>query len=358
MQKKILWLCLPILLILLYRVSVPVKKSSNTSLSLIPSPTHVATHALQQSIFVPYWAPSMKTGISQYAAYYYFGIQPTKEGYIADDLGLQNISLVNTVVEKQKKLVIRMLDASVTEVILQDKTAQQTFSTDLKRILTQHAFSGIVFDIEVPFTLQANKKEQITQFVQLMCTAIKSNYKTCGVLIYGDFLYRKRPYDLAELSKAGDTILLMAYDFHKAAGEPGPNFPFDRRSSKSEGGFDYEYDFKEMIADISTLVPKDKIEVVFGMFGYDWTLNEQGSPLKTAKALSVQEIQSFILNHKAQITKQSQLTQSKEKNIEYVDDEGKKHIIWYEDDESVAVKTKYLLEAGIWQVSFWASSYF
>lgn len=324
----------------------------------MPSPTHTPPHALQQSIFVPYWAPSIKTGASQYSTYYYFGIQPTKEGHIADDLGLQNISLVNAVAEKQKKLVIRMLDASVTEAILQDKTAQQTFSTELKRIVTQYAFSGIVFDIEVPFTLQANKKEQITQFVQLMCTAIKSNYKTCGVLIYGDFSYRNRPYDLEKLGKAGDTILLMAYDFHKAAGEPGPNFPLDRRNAKSEGGSDYEYDFKEMVKDVSELVPKDKIEVVFGMYGYDWTLNEQGTPLRIAKALSVREIQSFILDHKAQITKQSQLAQSKEKNIEYTDDEGKKHIIWYEDEESVAVKTTYLLEEGIWQVSFWASSYF
>ncbi len=48
----------------------------------------------------------------------------------------------------------------------------------------------------------------------------------------------------------------------------------------------------------------------------------------------------------------------KEKYIQYTDSEGRPHIIWYEDEESSQIKTTYLLERGIYQVSFWAQSYF
>jgi spore germination protein YaaH len=184
------------------------------------------------------------------------------------------------------------------------------------------------------------------------------------MLIYGDFQYRNRPYDLKILGKIADKILLMAYDFHKSGGEPGPNFPFDSGSQHSPSlrarpsNINYGYDFKTMISDVLSVVPKEKIEVVFGMYGYDWTLNEQGTPLKGAKALSLNEIRALISNDKFQIVNQSQITNSKEKSIDYTDSEGQKHIVWYEDEESADIKIKYLQGQGISQVSFWALSYF
>ena len=320
-------------------------------------PQKNVSHPFKESIFVPYWASGIDD-VTPYDSYYYFGIVPTKEGKIEDEVGYQKMNLVATIPEKQKKMVLRMLDSTVTEILLQDKTAQKTLVSEMRNVLSKNAFSGLILDIEVPFTLKADKKGQITNFVQLICTAVKLDYKTCGILIYGDFSFRNRPYDLKALGDAADTILLMAYDFHKPEGEPGPNFPFARQSLGEGESFDYGYDFKQMISDVVSVVPKDKIEVVFGMYGYDWTMNEQGTPLKAAKALTLKEIQAQISNHKFQITNQSQISNSKEKNIQYVDEEGRKHIIWYEDEESAAVKTKYLQSQGIWQISFWALSYF
>jgi len=251
-----------------------------------------------------------------------------------------------------------MLDASVTDVLLVDANAQKRLLANIDTILEQYNFSGIILDLEVSFSFQSKKKGQISQFVQQICTGIKSNYKTCDVLVYGDFSYRGRPYDLGALGQVADKIILMAYDFHKAAGEPGPNYSFNEREK-------YGYDFKQMIADAIAYVPKEKIEVVFGMFGYDWTMNEQGKPLKSAQALSLNEINlvtrnlKLITQEKLQVSSYKlQINSAKEKYIEYVDIEGRSHIIWYEDEESAAVKTEYLQQHGVSQVSFWAHSYF
>jgi len=94
------------------------------------------------------------------------------------------------------------------------------------------------------------------------------------------------------------------------------------------------------------------------MYGYDWTLNEQGTPLKSAKVLTLKEIQA--LNSKMLHVTSYMLhgNNAREKNIQYVDAEGQKHIIWYEDEESAQIKTNYLQEQGISKVSYWAYGYY
>lgn len=328
------------------------KKSPISPVKLISTPS-IPKEKYTESVFVPYWVSGSLSNVS-YDTFYYFGIQPTSDGVIDNDQGLRNMSIIQDIPMEKKKLVLRMLDPSVTEVLLENEDAQKTLISEVGKLLQQSHFSGLVLDVEVPFTLQANKQNQITQFVQQMCTDLKSDYKTCSMLIYGDFSFRKRPYDLKKLSLHVDKILLMAYDFHKAGGEPGPNFPLDRQSPKGEGGFDYGYDFKQMISDTVSLVPKEKIEVVFGMYGYDWTLNSQGNPLKTATALSLANINSKIVKEDLPILSNI----NKEKNIRYSDSDGYNHTIWYEDEESVEVKTQYLQSQGIGKTSYWAYGYY
>jgi len=340
------------------------------SKSQISKPAPATNYSIRttplKSVFVPYWSGEINEKDTRYTTYYYFGIRPTREGKIYEDEGLKQITLVENIPNKNKELVLRMLDASVTEIILKNKDIQKTLISEVQNILVKKSFSGLILDIEIPFTLQANKQNQITQFVQQMCTVIKANYKSCDMLVYGDFSYRKRPYDLKKLGQYADKILLMAYDFHKSGGEPGPNFPFDSGSASSPSlrasplTINYGYDFKQMISDAISLVPKEKIEVVFGMYGYDWTLNEQGTPLKSAKALTLKEIQALNSNSKMLYVTSYVLhgNDAREKNIQYVDAEGQKHIIWYEDEESAQIKTNYLQEQGISKVSYWAYGYY
>lgn len=349
MQKKLLFiLVLALLIAAAHMIPPSIKNEGGKIVNPTAVPKKIQSITLKKSIFVPYWSSLSQDTGSQYDSYYYFGIVPMKDGAIENEVGLQNKTIVNAIPEKQKKLVVRMLDTQVNEALLSEKAAQNTFISQTREILTKNAFSGLILDIEIPFTLQADKKEQITKFVQLICTSVKEDYKTCGVLVYGDFLYRNRPYDLQSLSKVSDTLLFMAYDLNKPGGEPGPNFNFQEKQK-------YGYDFKTMIRDVLVLVPKNKIEVVFGMYGYDWTLNEQGTPLKSAKPLSVSQIKAFISHQSNLIITQNE---AKEKKVSYTDSEGKQHVLWYEDEESANVKTKYLIEQGIGRVSFWAQSYF
>lgn len=318
-----------------------------------PYPSQSPLTRTRFSIFVPYWISEMERD-KAYDSYYYFGIEPTRDGFVKDPYEKKREELMRNIPPAKRQIVLRMLDQDLNAAILKDTQVQRNLSKELNVFLDENEYQGVLIDLEVSFTLREQTQNEITQFVHNLCTGIKDNYKSCSMLIYGDLSYRKRPYNLKELGRIVDTIYIMTYDFHKAGGEPGPNFPLSRRSVTGGGSeVDYGYDFKQMVSDFVALVPREKLEVVFGMYGYDWVLNEQGSPLKTATAISLNEIE-HTLGRRYPVKKNDAL----EKSIEYIDEQGRRHIVWYEDEESVQVKTEYLLKQGVGRISFWAYSYF
>ena len=120
----------------------------------------------------------------------------------------------------------------------------------------------------------------------------------------------------------------MAYDFHKSIGEPGPNFPS-------------EY-FDEFI----NKIPSNKLTIIFGMYGYDWIVDDKDRPIKPAQSLTLNQIKSKHSNY------------CNEERCEFVDENKRRHIIWYENEESVSKKIKYLKSRGVGSFAYWAAGYF
>jgi spore germination protein len=194
--------------------------------------------------------------------------------------------------------------------------------------------------------------KQINNFSNELYQKLKKENTKYAIAIYGDVFYRMRPYDVLDLSKNSDEIMIMAYDFHKSIGEPGPNFPLNKKEI-------YNYDFKKMIDDFLRYVSKDKISVIFGLYGYDWIVDEKGRPIKSANALSYNEIKNKYLNNcsrpKCKIFVDNVSTENR---VELVNNDSKKHIIWFEDERSVNEKINYLKSKRIFNYSYWANGYF
>jgi spore germination protein YaaH len=333
--------------------------------------TQVAT-SVSSSIFIPYWnIPSSSDDLSEYNTLIYFGVAPDSWGVMNEDLGFKNIEsfIENTSGRQERLLTVRMLDDEVSLDVLEDVDLQSSVIGNSIDIAQEYGFDGIVLDLELSVIPFEDAETSVTGFVERFSEAVNTKTMTFAMTIYGDVFYRARPYDVAALSESIDHIYIMAYDFHKSRGEPGPNFPFDRRSL-GEGGV--QYDFQQMITDFTDLVPAEKITVVFGMYGYDWTLGKQGLPLKPAVAVPLNEIDYADCNRIVIPTEMEgsldyarddkcsvSIDQtSREKHILYTDDEGYDHELWYEDEESADVKTEYLMEQGIGSVGYWVWGYF
>ncbi len=320
-----------------------------------------------KSIFVPYWEVN---GIgTNYDKYIYFGITVNSQGIDKLETGYLKLDQFTKVMEdKDTYLTLRLLDNDFNHEILKDSELQQKIIEQTLETVKENNFKGVVLDLELFSLFNEEISVQINDFVQKFYTAAKANYKSFTIAIYGDVFYRKRPYDISFLSKHSDEILIMAYDFSKSIGEPGPNFPLARQSD-SDGGpklQKYSYDFKTMVKDFARVVPKEKLTVIFGMYGYDWQVDEKKRPITTAKALTLKKIKKeFLENCQWQdcVVKRDAL--SKETEVNYVNSTIKDnisyldyHIVWFEDEESVKVKSQYLQKQGISSIGYWAWGYF
>ena len=289
----------------------------------------------KKSIFVPDWNVNRETIIdNSYDRWIYFGAESKKSQFVE---ALKGKELWYT---KKITTVYELTSLRVSE-------------------FEEKNFEGVVLDLEINELPTEKLKGEINEGVYKFFKAAKKNNLKVTLALYGDLFYRKKPYDLKVLNDYCDEIMIMAYDFHKSYGEPGPNFPFNGREI-------YGYDFKIMIDDYLKFIPPEKLTMIFGMYGYDWLVDENKKPIRPAKAVTLNEINKNFINKCAWnncVVKRDSVSTENEINYIYSvvkDSVGymDMHIVWGEDEQSVAAKSDYLKEKGIRSIGYWAWGYF
>lgn len=318
------------------------------------TPTPTPIHAQKtSSLFVPYWSNMNLDTRDDYDRYIYFGVNVNDQGVITDDDGYRSLSSFTSFsTGKEKWLTVRMLDHDMNTTILGDSGAWVNIAHSIARTASENGFDGVVLDLEVGLISFHIAPDSISGFSETLSHEIHAQNMKYGMAIYGDASFRQRPYDVKTLARNTDEIMMMAYDFHKSFGEAGPNFPL-------HGVDTYNYDFSTMLDDFSKVVPPEKLSVVYGMYGYEWIVDDQDRALKTALALTLNQIQKRFLNGCSErdcVVKRDR--ESAETEITFKDDQGRKHEIWFEDQESVKQKQAEAEKKGIVGSVFWAHGYF
>lgn len=306
-----------------------------------------------KALFIPYWTVGKeKIESSGYDKLIYFGITPTEDG-ITTDTGYKNIDTFNSIADEktEKQLAVRMINSDLNSTILRNPSSQKKIITDSLRIAKQKNFSGIVFDFEISSLAFSSTTTEITIFTTAFAKAAHADHLSFTLMIYGDTFYRLRPYDIGKLASVSDSIMIMAYDFHKSRGNPGPNFPLRGKET-------YGYDFVTMIDDYLKFVPKEKITVIFGLFGYDWVIDEKKQSIQNGEPLSTSAIQKKFTKCPYKNCNIRRDADSAETEITYTGSDGKNHSVWYEDLQSVEKKQAYGETRGITHIGFWANTYY
>jgi spore germination protein YaaH len=333
----------------------PIPYPTNTPKPPTPTPAQVSANISEtKSLFVPYWTLSDQLIENNYDQVIYFGLTPGKEGIDVQDQGSTQLQkFVESVPPGTTMLLaVRMTEADSNLAILDHKNKQKDVIDDSIALAKRNNFDGIVLDLELAALPFDSLKGQINTFTSSFYKAAKKDKLSFEMTMYGDTFYRLRPFDVKTLSKNTDSFLIMAYDFHKSRGNPGPNFPLNGQES-------YGYDMTEMVNDFLKFVPAQKLTVVFGLFGYDWAVDSKGDSIAQGKPITYNELnQKFISSCQYKNCSVDRDSTSSELEINYTDASGSKHTIWSEDMESVNTKKEYLKRRGIGSFSFWAYSYF
>lgn len=318
-----------------------------------PSPTiYPKVTQTVDTLFVPYWSLEKSTKQDTYKTVVYFGIAPSEDGIDHNDAGYKNLLKFNTTFPGGKHLLtVRMIDTKLNSKVLDSKSLQKKITQESIAIARNNGFDGVVLDFEISALAFPSVIKSITSFYQDFGKQVQANNLSFAVTLYGDTFYRARPYDVKTITKEADTVFIMAYDFHKANGTPGPNFPMYGKQT-------YGYDLQTMVGDFIHAVALQKLVVTFGLFGYDWQLSSNGQSLGTAKALSTNEMQQTFVPCPFTACTSGRDKNSLEMQTTYRDAENHRHVVWYEDVTSALKKKELLKQQGISSFGYWAYSYF
>lgn len=306
----------------------------------------------EEYLFVPYWTLDSDVETAPFDNLIYFGVEGSKNGVNTGEAGytaLESFRKLST--GKKTYLTVRLVNKEINSEILKSESAQKKIIDDAIRIAKEYHFNGIVLDLEVQGLPFESLVSRISGFNRDFQKAARAQKLSFGTLIYGDVYYRVRPYDVKALGALADRVYVMAYDFSKSGGNPGPGFPL-------KGSGVYGYDFQTMVQDILAEVPIQKITIIFGMFGYDWPVDADGKSTGSGTAKTTLQAERFLTRCENDESCISTLDlESQETNIKY-QQEDENRIIWFETENSVEKKKEYLNSLGIHSIGYWAYSFF
>lgn len=332
------------------------KLSSHVILPVLKNPSFMPSgiSTKQTFQFVPYWTLEATSVLPSGTHYIYFGIIPTTGGIDLTGEAYRKLPIFIDQIgpEQEKLLAVQMINNAVNESVLRNQTMQKNIMDQTLQVVKKNRFDGVVLDFEFSALAFPSITNTITQFITTFAQAVHQEHKKFFVTLYGDVFYRVRPFNVSLIGQKSDGIFIMAYDFHKAAGDPGANFPLIKGAAD-------DYDFTTMLADFTRRVSPDKLIVTFGMFGYDWKVSEKGQSITPGIPVSTLQIQQNIIASCSQlhcILFHDPL--SAETEITYSDTQKQNHIVWYEDTNSVNKKMEVVQKAGITNTAFWAYGYY
>lgn len=134
--------------------------------------------------------------------------------------------------------------------LLHDRQKRQALISQMLSSCQHHHFIGVNIDFE---EMQMTSNEALTAFVKELSESFHSH----GLYVTQDIEHSNEDYDVRELAKYDDYLMLMAYDEHNSVSAPGPV------SSQQWIG--------RSLDAVASLIPENKIILGIGAYGYDWT---------------------------------------------------------------------------------------
>ncbi|WP_349407537.1 glycosyl hydrolase family 18 protein [Pseudalkalibacillus sp. SCS-8] len=228
-------------------------------------------------------------------------------------------------------------DTELATTILKSEKIQDTLIANIEKEMKNKGYKGINVDFEF---LGKENKERYNQFLRkltkklkpqgyIISTAVAPKVKADqkGVLYEG--------HDYKAHGEIVDYVIIMTYEWGWSGGPPLPVSPLP--------------EVEEVLNYALTEIPKEKIIMGVNLYGYDWTLPyvEGG---KFAKALSVPQASRLAYTKNAEIQYDQE---SQAPFYTYYDQDGKEHIVWFEDLRSMAAKFELLKKLDLAGMSFW-----
>ncbi|MHB8528461.1 MAG: glycosyltransferase [Caulobacteraceae bacterium] len=198
----------------------------------------------------------------------------------------------------------------LADKLLRNPAARAALVSNLVVLARQHGWAGYVFDLE-------NLTGRGLAAYPVFLSEARAALKPLGREVWVSTPFADDSWSLKRFQAAADTLVLMAYDQHWAGGDPGPPAAQDW--------------FEETLArDMRQLDPKRTV-VSLGAYGYDWTARDAKGPA-SAEAVTFYDATQRAHDSEASVSLDDDALNP---TFAYVDDNGRKHTVWFLDAATV-----------------------
>ncbi len=221
--------------------------------------------------------------------------------------------------------------------ILSNEQLQNTLLDNIVETANELNFRDIHFDMEflppeerdnyIRFLQKAKQRLANEGFLMSVALAPKTSGEQVG--------YWYEAHDYPRVGAIADFVVLMTYEWGYSGGPPRAVSPID--------------EVRKVVDYAITTMPPEKIMLGQNLYGYDWTLPYVPGG-EFARAISPLSARELARTQRVPIQFN---TTSQAPFFEYTDNEGKEHIVWFEDARSIQAKFDLIKEYGLRGISYW-----
>lgn len=270
-----------------------------------------------------------------------FSFQILRDGNLREPL-LNDFATIATNNRTVLMMVVTNLEGGqfsgdLGQVILSDVSLQNKLLDNIIETAKRLNFRDVHFDLEF---IPVDQRENYLKFLRLAKQRLSRENILMSVALAPKTSAEQlgqwyEAHDYKGIGAIADFVVLMTYEWGYSGGPPRAVSPIN--------------EVKKVIDYAVTTMPPQKIMLGQNLYGYDWTLPyvEGG---EYAKAVSPQAAIELAKTYQVPIEYD---TTSQAPYFNYVDDENKEHIVWFEDARSIQTKFDLVKQYGLRGVSYW-----
>ncbi|MFT0801467.1 glycosyl hydrolase family 18 protein [Bacillus swezeyi] len=233
---------------------------------------------------------------------------------------------------------IQDFDGDLASRVITDETSRKHLTDQLVSLAKEHGYDGINIDFEA---VLPEDRAAYSSFIQYVSESLEREQIQTMVSVPAksaddpedDWSW---PYDYARIGQDADYVQVMTYDEHGSWSDPGSVASMDWIKSS----------LKFAVREISA----GKVIMGIPSYGYDWDLTDQeNNALKQWN-----EIQTLKNETGA---KPAYDAQTASMTFSYVDQVRHRHVVWYENEDTVEMKSRLSNDYHLAGVSVYSLSY-
>lgn len=228
-------------------------------------------------------------------------------------------------------------DAKITHAILNESKPRAQAISQMLKLVQQWGYTGINIDFE---SIDYTDRKAFSSFVHDVAQKMRAAGYLTVVSVPAELKDNPEDswtgaFDFAALGQTADILQVMTYDEHGPWGTPGP-----------VAGLNW---VEPCIVYSVSAVPASKVSMGLPSYGYDWN-----TTAKTGVQVFWKDIPALIA--KTGATPQWDSTSSSP-FFTYHAADGSSHVVWYEDEKSIPMKSSLAVSHNLAGVSVFALGY-